>query len=88
MIPETLPNHQGVPASLPAVSPVQASPAQSGSNAVPAPDGDAAAHYAVKIKQLVSQYNSNPHGLAEALNQLKATYLAEQHHITPNQAGS
>ena len=42
---------------------------------------------ALKARQLVEQQVQSPYQLAESFAQLKADYLARQHHITSNAAG-
>ncbi len=40
-----------------------------------------------QVKQVITQYGSDPYKLAAAFGQLKSGYLASQYHITPDQAG-
>jgi hypothetical protein len=89
MSPNDPQNNPGNPASLPAMpaipqqAPVAASSQQHATQTV---NGDVAVRAAAQAKQLISQYGGDPYRLSESLNQLKAAYLADQFHITPNQA--
>jgi hypothetical protein len=65
------------PASVP-VGPAAAQPA----------NPDTSIQYAMRAKQVIAQYGNDPYRLAEALNQLKAGYLAQQHHVTYNESGN
>lgn len=47
---------------------------------------DAVARVAAEARGLTVQYANDPYKLSEALSQLKNTYLADQYHITTNQA--
>ena len=86
MNPENAPNQSAGPASLP---PLPLQPAAVSSEAVQAPAPSSALQrdqVIVQAKALLQQYQADPHGLSEALRELKASYLANQFHITPNVA--
>ena len=90
MFPNNPQNHQPTePTGLPAVSPASQ---QQASRAVPSNPpsqpvavGDAIVRSVAQAKQLSAQYGNDPYRLSEAMSQLKATYLAEQYHVVPNQ---
>lgn len=91
MFPNDLQNQPGNPTSLPAMPPVgqpqqQAPIAASPVSASHVATEDVSARVAAQAKQLTLQYAGDPYKLSEALNQLKAAYLAEQYHVTTNQA--
>lgn len=89
MLPNNPQSQPGEPNHLPPVAAGQPlAPVPAGPAAVPAASADTAAQYAAKAKQVIAQYGNDPYRLGEALNQLKAGYLAQQHNITINQAGS
>lgn len=89
MLPNNPQNQPGDPNHLPQISagqPPASVPVDS--SAVQPASPDTATQYAVRAKQVIAQYGNDPYRLAEALNQLKTGYLAQQHHITTNQAGN
>jgi hypothetical protein len=94
MFPNDQQSNPGNPASLPAMPAMPQLPQQAAGPApMPTPQAsqlvaseDAAARAAAQARQLISQYGGDPYKLSEALNQLKAVYLADQYHVTPNQA--
>lgn len=81
--------HPTEPASLPAVSPASQQQPASAIQPSPAtqsiPAGDVTIGSVAQAKQLAQQYINDPYRLSEAISQLKASYQANQYHITPNQ---
>ena len=94
MSPDNIQHQQGPSFSLPPVptgssAPMTANPDPNGQNQNSIqPTAEANSHYAVRAEQLAVQYGSDPYKLSAALAQLKTAFLAEQYHITSNQAGN
>lgn len=72
------------PVQLPQTSQAAPAPIPPQPPQVPAGPKALAEHVPEQAKQLVEQYRQDPFRMSNALNQLKASYLAEHYHVTPN----
>jgi hypothetical protein len=92
MLPNDPQNQPITQSNLPPVAPGQLqqmpSPVTSVSPGAPAAGDQAMDRYVALAKQLVVQYGSDPYRLGDELGRLKSAYLAEQHHILPNDSGN
>lgn len=70
--------------SLPPVGPVPVQPV----NQAPLSAVDPSVAAALQARQLVERYAQDPYQLAESINQLKGSYVAQRYHIAPNVAGN
>jgi hypothetical protein len=76
-----------MPANLPAVPLQPPLPSMAGTGqGAPAAHANAQESVAAQAEQLVLQYQNNPFQLSAALAQLKAKYIAQHYHISPNSA--
>jgi hypothetical protein len=65
--------------------PLASMPAQGPNLAVPVPTGvDPKAQAVAQTRQLFEQYKNDPHGLSDALQQVKSNYIAAQYNVAPN----
>lgn len=93
MFPNNSPQNQLEPSNSPGISPAGGQPTVEAVRpplppSPSAPDqasSNLAAVSASRARQAMQQYARDPHKLSDALQEIKADYLAQQYHITPGQ---